>query len=408
MKMSRRDVLKLTAAAPLLHLHSSFMSWLPQGNNRCLLVLELQGGNDGLNTVIPVHESRWRQARPSLSRVFGAAMKLQDGLALHPAMSGMHKLIQAGQCNVVQGVGYPGMDRSHFRSRDIWHTADPQYLVRRADTTGWLGRAVDLLAQQGAAVPGLSVGSLQVPLALQGKQTVVPSLHRLEDYELLVAPGPQHLTARKEEIQALLKSDKEGKSTDLRSFLQDVATSSMQQAQRLQTELQNYQAKASYPETELGRKLQLAARVMVSGFGTRIFHVGFSGFDTHASQLGTHEALLRQLSESLSAIVGDLQGHGHLDQVLVMVHSEFGRRLAENQSKGTDHGAAGPVFFLGGKIKPGLLNAHPSLQDLDQGDLHWSCDFRELYAAALGWLGVEAKAVLGEVPFRKDRVNPLV
>ena len=392
--LSRRDLLKSAAAVPLVVPGTGLLGWVPGGEDRSLLILELAGGNDGLNTVIPLEDPAWRKARPRLSGVRRGAHKLGDGFALHPQMPGLHQLMQDGLCNAVHGVGYPQPSRSHFRSRDIWHTADPTYKEMRADTTGWLGRICDELAAKGAAVPGLSVGSLGVPLALHARDIVVPSLNRIEEYQVLVNPTGGKQELRRNEIIDLVRQTKGGGG--LRSFLQDVARSSIDNAERLRKALARYRAKAEYPATALGRKLQLLARVMASGFGTRIFHVNFGGFDTHATQLPAHAALLRQVSASLTALVRDLQGHKLLDDVVILVHSEFGRRVAENRSRGTDHGVAGPVFFLGGNIKPGLLGKPPSLTDLTQGDLKPTADFRQLYGAVVRWLEVSEERVLGK------------
>ncbi|MHC4078733.1 MAG: DUF1501 domain-containing protein [Planctomycetota bacterium] len=396
---SRRDLLKSAAAVPWIGPGANLFRWLPGGEDRCLLVLELVGGNDGLNTILPIEDPAWRAARPRLASVRNGAHKLGDGFALHPQMPGLHQLIQEGLCNAVHGVGYPKPSRSHFQSRDIWHTADPTYKQMQADTTGWLGRICDQLAKKGAAVPGLSVGSLEVPLALRARDIVVPSLNRIEEYQVLVNPRGGRQDVRRNEIIDLVRKaggGKGGAGSELRSFLEDVAKSSIDNAEKLRRALARYRPKADYPSTALGRKLQLLARVMASGFGTRIFHVQFGGFDTHARQLQSHAALLRQASTSLAALVHDLRGHKLLEDIVILVHSEFGRRVAENRSRGTDHGVAGPVFFLGGKVKPGLHGEHPSLTDLTEGDLKPTADFRQLYGAVVRWLEVSEEKVLGK------------
>jgi uncharacterized protein (DUF1501 family) len=297
---------------------------------------------------------------------------------------------------VIHGVGYPEPDRSHFRSRDIWHTADPTFQRRTSETTGWLGRAADWLADRGAAVPGLSVGDLSVPLMLAGRRVVVPSLERVEDYQLLVDPAGGQAGIRRAEIAALAAAGEDDRrAAELERFVRGVAQSSIASAERMQRALAAYRPRAEYPDGPLGRNLQVVARVLVSGFGTRLFHVSLGGFDTHARQLPAHEALLRQLSRGIGALVGDLAAHAVLERTTILVFSEFGRRLAENQSQGTDHGAAGPVFVFGDGLRPGLLGEAPGLADLDDGDLVATCDFRGVYGALLRRLGIDDVAVLG-------------
>jgi uncharacterized protein (DUF1501 family) len=177
-----------------------------------------------------------------------------------------------------------------------------------------------------------------------------------------------------------------------------VAKSAVDNAEALRTSLSGYRAAAEYPKTGLGRRLQLLARILISGFGTRLFHVNFAGFDTHASQLASHAVLLKQFSDAVTALVRDLKGHGKLDQVLVMVQSEFGRRVQQNKSRGTDHGKAGPMFFFGGGVRPGLHGQHPSLVKLDDGDLVHTVDFRALHGRALQFLGLDPQPLIGYVP----------
>jgi uncharacterized protein (DUF1501 family) len=402
--IDRRAFLGSAAAIPLISTEpvTGFLNWLPGGESRALIVLEFDGGNDGLNTIFPADDRDWRKARPRLSSVRNGAHKLQDGYALHPGLDGVHRLMREGLATVVHGVGFPGASRSHFKNRDVWHTADPNFTEMKADTTGWLGRVADVMAKSGASVvPGLSVGSLKVPLILKSHDVVVPSVNRIEEYQLLLGPGGAQ-QKRREELVDLVKDVKS--SDDLRGFLGAVAKSAVGNAEKLRNSLAGYKAKATFPNTALGRKLQLLSRIIVSGFGTRLFHVNYSGFDTHATQLPAHAGLMRQFSGAVEALVRDLKAHGKIDEVLIMVTSEFGRRVAQNRSRGTDHGKAGPMFLFGGGVKPGLHGEHPSLTDLDNGDLKATADFREVYAAALRWLKVAPKDVLGG---EFKGVNPL-
>jgi uncharacterized protein (DUF1501 family) len=307
----------------------------------------------------------------------------------------VHGLIERGLGAVVHGVGYPEPDRSHFRSRDIWHTADVRHRAVTAQTTGWLGRAAEQLAAAGAAVPGLGIGSLQAPLLLRAPGTVVPALQRLEDYQLVVDPADERGGGRREAVLELVDALRAPAGSDL-AFCGEVARAAADGAERLRSALARYVPKASYPDGELGRHVQLLARVLVSGFGTRLFHLSWGGFDTHARQVPAHAGLLRELSAALGALVADLDAHGALGDVTILVHSEFGRRVAENQSQGTDHGAAGAVFVFGKDLAGRQLGTPPGFADLQDGDLRMTCDFRALYAAVLRRARIDDAAVLGE------------
>ena len=399
MTLNRRTFLSGAAISPfamrLARAGEPTVGWLPRGDDRVLVVLELVGGNDGLNTVLPLEDAAYARARPRLSAVRKGAHALERGLALHPALGKLHRRTQTGGLAIVTGVGYPQPDRSHFRSRDIWHTADPTHQKVDNDTTGWLGRAADQLAATGAGVPAAAVGGLEVPLALRARRVTVPSLERVEDFQWLAAgrSGPIGPGAAVREV--LAAGERSVASSDLARFVGDVARSGAALADDLQQALRRYRPRAKYPATELARDLQLTAQLAVAGFGTRLVHVALSGFDTHARQLPTHAGLLRQLDGGLDAFLNDLDQHGLGERVTVLVHSEFGRRVRENASQGTDHGAAGPVFVAGGAVRGGLIGAAPNLAELDDGDLVAEIDFRRVYASLLGWLGVDSKAVLG-------------
>jgi len=387
----RRSFLAALAAAPFCWPGREFAAWLPRGDEKVLLVLELQGGNDGLNTVIPVDDQRYAAARPKLQPVRNGAHRLADGTALHPSLSRLHQRVVTGTGSVVHGVGYAGPDRSHFRSRDIWHVADPAHTKVQTGTTGWLGRAADLLAEQGASVPAAAVGGLEVPLVLKSRTVTVPSLERAEDFQWLAAAHDGPLPAR-----APTRGTIEPVAGDeLLQFVGSTARTGARLADDLTAALRRYQPHAEYPDSGLGRDLQLAARLAIAGFGTRLLHVGFGGFDTHARQLPTHAGLLDQLDRALDAFLTDVQAGGLGDRVVVFVHSEFGRRLHENGSQGTDHGAAAPVFIFGGGLAGGTHGPVPDLGKLDDGDLIATADFRSVYRDLLDWLSVDSKAVLG-------------
>ena len=395
--LDRRSFLQAAAMAPLPFTVVGTGHWVPRGEQRMLLVLELEGGNDGLNTVIPIGDPQYPKLRPRLSEVRRGAHELDGGIALHRVLRRLHTRLQDGGGAVVHGVGYRNPDRSHFRSRDIWHTADPQHQQVRVDTTGWLGRAADRLASD-IDVPAASIGSLEVPLLLRGRKVQVPCLQRVEDFTLQVATRGGKANQRRA-LQKVIGGQPNAGA--LLGYIARTASAAAEQADELRQALQRYAPKTEYPESALGRELGLAARMAVAGFGTRLFHLGFGGFDTHAQQLPTHQGLLAQLDAALDAFLDDLEGHGLLDRTVVLVHSEFGRRAAENQSQGTDHGAAAPLFVLGGGVRPGQHGVAPDLGALVDGDVPVTTDFRAVYADLLQWLRMDPGPVIG------DAVQPL-
>ncbi|MBL9079901.1 MAG: DUF1501 domain-containing protein [Planctomycetes bacterium] len=389
--LDRRAFLQLCSALPFVQ-PRDLARLVPAGDDRVLLVLELVGGNDGLNTVIPVDDARYAAARPTLAAVRRGAHALGDGTALHPALGRLHRRVQDGQGAVLHGCGYPAPDRSHFRSRDIWHTAAP--LLPRVDarTTGWLGRAAEQLAAATAGPPAVAVGGLEVPLLLRSERVAAPSVRRVEDFQWL-SPA----TAAPIEAAAPVRRLVDGSGTRggaVRDFVAATAQQAAALADQLTQALRGYRPRADHPATALGRDLQLAAQLTVAGFGTRLVHASLGGFDTHARQLATHAALLAQLDAALDAFLQDVAAHGAGDRLVVLVHSEFGRRVAENASQGTDHGAAAPVLVFGA-VRGGVHGPVPDLQRLDDGDLVATTDFRCVYADLLQWLGVDAAAVLG-------------
>lgn len=406
MSLTRRDLLRAVPAAALLPSWDDLVAGAVRaaarvvagGDDLALVVLELQGGNDGLGTLVPLDPGDgYARARPTLSQARRTALPVGGGYGLHASLEPLHQLLQRRHAAVVHGVGYPDPDRSHFLSRDIWHVADPEHRRTTAATTGWLGRAADLLAARGAAVPSVSVGSLEVPLCLHAQRVVVPSIERLADYELVVDPAGGRQNERREGVAEIVREAGHGAS-GAQAWINDVAVQALAQASRMREALQRYTPKADYPEGELGRHLQLLARMITSGFGTRLYHIGYGGFDTHAGQAAVQAGLLRQLAAALRALVDDLCAHGAFARTVILVHSEFGRRVAENRSLGTDHGAASCAFLLGEGLRAKVLGEAPSLTDLDDGDLRMTCDFRGLYAAVLRRIGVDPAAVLG-APF---------
>jgi uncharacterized protein (DUF1501 family) len=364
-----------------------------------LVVVQLTGGNDGLNTVIPFADAEYAKLRPTLKIPTDQVKKLTDSIGLHPALEGMAKLYQDGALAVVQAVGYPNPSQSHFRSMDIWQSAS----MADAATEGWIGKALKQIPNPAFHV---STKNEPAPLALAGAPVRVPSITALSDFELKVAPVSGADSRRQKAIiegaaqmpgESMSRPRQAGGS--LLDFVSRTAVNTYASSKRLQDLGKNYVSKEPYPQTGLAERLKLAAQLIDGGLGARVFYVSIDGFDTHAGQggaNGAHAALWREVSGAITAFYKDLAARGHKDRVCVMTFSEFGRRAKENGSKGTDHGAAAPMFLVGGKVKAGVVGEHPSLTKLEMGNLKHAVDFRQVYAAVLDrWLGVPSKDVLG-------------
>jgi len=353
-----------------------------QPGERILVVVQLSGGNDGLNTVIPYGDERYRKNRPSLAQDPRAVVKLEGDLGLHPSLRSFEKLLEAKQLAIVQGVGYPNPNRSHFESMDIWHTARADLSDR---ATGWLGRSLDArrTAGQADSTTALHLGHEAQPLALSAREVNSTSLRSLDQFRLDTAGSD----LRRQQLEAAIRSVRTADS-DLLKFVATRTTSALEVSRRIEAAARDYKTPVNYPGSPLAEKMKQIAQLIDAGLETRVYYVALDGFDTHSDQGGAHAALLEQLGSALAAFAEDLAGHGHLDRVATLVFSEFGRRVKENSSRGTDHGAAAPVFVMGSKVKSGLLGRHPDLSDLDDGDLKHHTDFRSLYAALLqNWLG---------------------
>jgi uncharacterized protein (DUF1501 family) len=356
----------------------------PDRDGRVLVVVELNGGNDGINTVVPFRDLGYARARPTLRLPVDRLLKLNDDLGLNPAMTRMNRLWDEGALAIVQGVGYPNPSRSHFESGLIWKTAR---LGRGSHgSLGWIGRGLDAAprAADGCAA-ALFIGDESPSVALRGSRSTAASLDR---------PADLRLSAARPESPCSGVGDGELDSFVRRSLLDAYAFS----GRMAEIVPRGGDGDGGYPATELGRRLRMIADLIRSGLGTRVYYTAQPGYDTHAIQLGSHNALLGDLSDSLWSFYRDLSSAGLADRVTVLSFSEFGRRVAENGGRGTDHGTAGPVFLVGAKVRPGLSGRTPSLTDLHDGDLEWSTDFRRVYATVLeGWLGLPAEAALGGV-----------
>ncbi|MFN2449263.1 MAG: DUF1501 domain-containing protein [Candidatus Baltobacteraceae bacterium] len=359
---------------------------LPAAADRVLVVVNLQGGNDGLNCVVPHADPQYYQLRPGIAVSRNDVLRVNDRIGLNPNMRAFKDLFDKGSVAIVQNVGYPDPDHSHFRSTEIWQTAVPA----RYEHTGWLGRYLDDAGLPKANLfNGVAVSQV-LPEAFVASHTDVPAVAQINGYGLA---SDRNDAAR----DAYAKIAGEGmpfKSPYLGHVAQieDHAQRGSEELPRL---IAGYKPAGAYPATPLGRSLALAAQIIGSKTGTRILYVQHGSFDTHVSQKAVQDRLLLQLSEGIKAFYGDLAAHGNDRRVLTMTFSEFGRRAAENANRGTDHGEASPLFLIGGGVKGGVYGAYPDLANLSNGNVRYNTDFRSVYATILErWLGRSSQNIL--------------
>lgn len=372
-----------------------------QNNDNILVVVQLSGGNDGLNTVVPYGDDSYNKNRFTLRIAKQQVLKLNNYIGLHPAMTGMKELYDEGKLAILQGIGYPNPNRSHFASMDIWHTArlDAPEDTNPARRTGWIGRYLDgALSGKGLDVPALHLGSDRQPLAVVGQDVRVPSVQSLEGFKFQTG-GDQKLAKAVKAANTVARPA----SNDLLNFMHRSTVTAMDSSKQVQDATRNYSTPVKYPGSGLAKKLKTVAQLIDAGLTTRVYYVTLGGFDTHANQQQAHFGLLKQLSDAVNAFMKDITHHGHNKRVLLMSFSEFGRRIKENASRGTDHGAAAPMFILGDPARSGIIGAHPSLTNTQQGDLKEHTDFRQVYASVLDeWLRFDSRKVLGRKFTRLD------
>ncbi|HVC92393.1 MAG TPA: DUF1501 domain-containing protein [Pirellulales bacterium] len=389
---SRREFLKTSSLIALAPSVPAFLARTARaaevaGDRRVLVVVQLDGGNDGINTVVPFADEGYAKHRWQLRLPADALLKLDDETALHPAMKAAAGLWEDRRLAIVRGVGYPNPNRSHDVSMAIWHTArfDPE----EHTGYGWLGRALDGAAPVAGAPAAMLIGNQSPPAALRGRRATSAALASLEDLNLADRPVAE---GRPEGVVP----DNAAPVDDVADFIRRSTLDAYATADRLRELSGGRGAAGGYPATGLGRKLELVARLLKAGFETRVFYAAQGGYDTHSVQLATHADLLREFSGAVRAFLDDLAAAELAERVVLLAFSEFGRRVEENASLGTDHGTAGPVFLAGPKVQGGFVGEAPKLLDLEDGDLRWSLDFRRVYATVLeNWLGLGAEAALG-------------
>jgi uncharacterized protein (DUF1501 family) len=387
--LSRRDWLLRSTLVSLTPTVPDFLAqtaraFEPDSESRILVIIQLDGGNDGINTVVPFKDEGYKKYRREIRLAPASLVKLDEksGIGLNAALEPMAKLFQDGCLAIVQGVGYPNPSRSHFESMAIWQSA--RLTTEDRDGRGWLGRGLDDAPRPKSGAPGaILVARSDLPLAIRGRRSTATAMTQPADFTLASGADPRGI--------------RDTSPNSLASFVRRSALDAYAFADQMAAMTVGHHSNVIYPTTALAERLSLVANLIRARLGTRVYYAIQPGYDTHSGQPARHSELLSELARALRAFHDDLAGAGLDDRVAVLCFSEFGRRVEENGSQGTDHGTAGPVFLAGSHVRGGLLGSAPSLLDLDaEGDLKMTVDFRSIYAAVLEkWLGIPAKPVLG-------------
>ena len=389
--MRRRDFIKSsTLASAGAILIPSFLKPLEAlaidqlSGYKSLVVIQLSGGNDGLNTIVPYAMDAYYQKRKTLAIPPAQIIQLNDVQGLNPALSALKDIYDQGWMSVINSVGYPNPDRSHFRSMDIWQTASDadQFL-----SSGWIGRYLDS-----------SCSSCQYPYtALEVDDSLSLAMKGLSKKGIaLKDPTRLYRNTREPFFKDVLEHHDQNLNEDNLGYLYKTMIETSSSAEYIEKTSRTYKNTANYPQTAFANQLKTVSKFINSGLKTRVYYVSLSGFDTHVGQKVQQGRLLKQYAEGVAAFITDLKSTGRLDDTLVMTFSEFGRRVEQNSSNGTDHGTANNVIVFGGKLKrPGIYNEAPDLLNLSDGDLQHRVDFREVYAGILDkWLDVNNSQIL--------------
>ena len=328
----------------------------------CLVFIQLNGGNDGLNTFVPYDNPLYYQLRSKIALSKDSVISKNNGMALHPALKNFAEIQQKGDLTILQNVGYPNPNRSHFRSQEIWQTASAsnQYL-----SEGWLGRYLDLQCKEHQPTAGMNLDSID-NLALKGKE---PNFITVKD--------PNRFKIRTDKDDTVKLSD-----NPQLDFVRKIAYSVTEGAEEIQQALTKSTAEMSYPKTNLGKNLEWIARLIKGNLNSKVYYTSQNGYDTHDNQLAIHQRNLEELNDAVYSFYKDLKQANLLQNVTIVVFSEFGRRVKDN-GNGTDHGTAAPLFVIGGNNRGKVLGSNPDLSDLDEGDLKYQIDFRSVYASLL-------------------------
>lgn len=397
--LSRRDIVKsggmiavgLVAPRWLATIaHSDLLSQAQGGKasgDTVLIVCQLSGGNDGLNTVVPWANKKYYELRPTIGIAEDQVLKINNDLGFNPALKGLAELYTQKKVAIIQNVGYPRPNRSHFKSMDIWQSASPESAMKN----GWIGRHFDQQQALGALNPVVALGlSTDKPLALNGEHASIPCFASLADIQSMFGdPDAERLLRQIQGADAKAGSDTR--------VVQQANKTALDAMSLLSKQLSGYAPKQTYGTDVFGNGFKQIAQLIATSPQTRVVYMSAGGFDTHARQPDQHTKLLTGFGNAISAFQKEMEAIGKADKVVVLVFSEFGRRCFENASAGTDHGAAAPMFVIGSKVKGGVYGPMPDLNDLQDGDLKFKIDFRQVYATALdGWMGGDSEVVLGK------------
>lgn len=379
--MKRRDFLKLSSLA--LAVTSGMPAFLARAaqvahNSRRLVVIQLSGGNDGLNTLVPYSNGAYYAARPNIAISKREVLPLNADLGMHPALKPILTAYEDQELAWIESVGYPNPNRSHFASMAVWHSADPSGNQKE----GWIGRIAEQLGDPFCAS---NIGKL-APHALRSDQFTLPSMTNLDQYQLKLPKGYNPTFER------MMQLSRQNEAAFIAKSIQSMRSNTA----KTQASLNKYRSGSPYPQHKFAQSLQNIAQLIAADQGQRILYTSLGGFDTHASQRADQDQLLGDLASGLAAFRQDLKLQGLDNQVMVLAFSEFGRRVAENASGGTDHGQGGVMFALGKQVKGGIYGSSPDLERLVDGDIRYQQDFRGVYARVLDqWLDIPSSAILG-------------
>ncbi len=390
MLIKRKEFLRLGSLATASFMVPKFLKafervdGVPPGN-KVMVILQMSGGNDGLNTVIPIRNDIYYRERPHLGIEKAKALALTDEVGLHPVLTSLRELYDDGNLGILNSVGYPNPDRSHFRSMDIWQTgsASNEYI-----TTGWVGRYLDAQCS-GCDKPtyALEIDDI-LSLALKG-----------ENSKAIAMKDPKRLfgTSNEKFFKDVMKNHKDDGEETV-DYLYKTMSETLSSANYIFQESKMHPSSADYPKTELGNGLKTIASLIFSDINTKVYYISLGSFDTHVNQQNQQQRLFNELSDAVRAFTNDLKKNNRFNDVLMFTFSEFGRRVSQNASGGTDHGTANNMFLIGGALKQkGIINAMPDLGNLDEGDLKYQIDFKTVYATVLkNWLDADDTAILGK------------
>lgn len=391
MHIKRKEFIQIGSLATACMLLPKFLkafegqAMVPQGN-KVVVILQLSGGNDGLNTVIPVRNDLYYKARPRLGIARDKALSLTDEVGLNPALTGFKELYDDGSLGIINSVGYPNPDRSHFRSMDIWQTGSQS---SEYWNNGWVGRYLDAQCN-GCDKPTQAIEIDDIlSLAMKG-----------DHIKGIAVKDPKRLygTANEKFFKEVMKNHTDDPGDHSADYLYKTMAETLSSADYIFQQSKLHPSNADYPKTELGNSMKTIASLIYSEINTKVYYVSLGSFDTHINQEGQQQRLFTEMNDAVKAFVKDLKGNNRFNDVMLFSFSEFGRRVAQNASNGTDHGTANNMFMISGGLKQkGLINPLPDLADLDEGDLKYKVDFKNVYATVLKkWLNADDKTILAK------------